>query len=437
MAECSMQGSPPAPGVETDARSAAAEWKAGYPVVITSFFGLAIAVLSSWSIGLFMEPIQQEMGWGRAQISAGLVMMSIVGFCAAPFVGRLIDRIGVREVGLTGMTIYCVAFALLGTSGSQLWQWWALWLLLALGYVLVKPTLWAVAVSQRFDTHRGLALAVTMSGSGVLLIFMPSIVTTLISDHGWRASYLILGCGSALLTLPLMILFLRDSKTGHKSTPSRGRIDTDAEREASNKELWASLLSGRFIRLLIVAVLVTVAIIGLQVHFIPILSGKGIDRSTGALMAGMIGVGSITGRLICGFLMDRTRGQLVGAAFFALPAISSAMLLTYDGNFTLGCTIAFMQGLALGAELDVMTYLVSRYFGLKNYGTLIGTIVGFLMVGNGAGPTIAGWVYDVTGSYQLFIIAAIPTFLLCSLLIASLGDYSREVAQADHLKESS
>lgn len=412
-------------------RSGLAEWRAGFPVVITSFFGLAIAVLSSWSIGLFMEPIQKETGWGRGEISAGLIMISIVGFCAAPFVGRLIDKIGVRKVGLVGMVFYCLAFSLLGTAGNQLWQWWGLWLFLAMGYVLVKPTLWAVAVSQRFDVHRGLALAVTMSGSGVLLIIMPSIVTALIGDYGWRMSYLILGCGSALLTLPLMVLFLRDKKPLPVEPNDRPTEAENAADAASAKaELWASLLSWRFIRLLIVAVLVTIAIIGLQVHFIPLLVEKGADRATAAMIAGMIGVGSITGRLTCGFLMDRTRGQIVAAIFFVLPAFSSIFLLSYDGNVVLGCAIAFTQGLALGAEIDVMTYLVSRYFGLRNYGTLIGTIVGFLVVGNGAGPTIAGWVFDLTGSYQLFVIAVIPIFLLCSLLIGTLGDYSREARGA-------
>ncbi|MBK5264871.1 MAG: MFS transporter, partial [Alphaproteobacteria bacterium] len=413
-------------GTQGSRSASLAEWRAGFPVVITSFFGLAIAVLSSWSIGLFIEPIQKETGWGRGEISAGLIMVSIVGFCAAPFVGRLIDKIGVRKVGLVGMVVYCLAFSLLGTSGGQLWQWWGMWLFLAIGYVLVKPTLWAVAVSQRFDVHRGLALAVTMSGSGVLLIVMPAIVTALIADYGWRMSYAILGGGSALLTLPLMVLFLRDRKPLPVADDARATEAEDAADAASAKaELWAALLSKRFICLLLVAVLVTIAIIGLQVHFIPLLVEKGADRATAAMITGMIGVGSITGRLTCGFLMDRTRGQRVAALFFALPAISSIFLLSYDGNVVVGCAIAFTQGLALGAEIDVMTFLVSRYFGLRNYGTLVGTVVGFLIVGNGVGPTIAGWVFDVTGSYQLFVIAVIPIFLLCSLLIGTLGDYPR------------
>ncbi|ATE66162.1 MFS transporter [Rhizorhabdus dicambivorans] len=412
-------------GVE---RSGLTEWREGFPLVITSFFGIGVAVLSSWSIGLFIEPIQDEFGWGRGQITAGLVVLSIIGFFAAPFAGRLIDLIGTRKIGLIGMVVYSTAIASLGTTGAHLWQWWALWIFLSIGYVMVKPTLWAVAVSRRFDSQRGLALAVTNCGSGAILIVMPTILTVLIADHGWRMSYLFLGIGVAVLTLPLMLLFLRDPAPGAAAARLRmagarpaGAAD-DAEAKA---ELWASLRSGRFLRLLLCALILTIALIGLQVHFIPMIVGLGVDRTTAAMIAGMIGLGSIIGRLTCGFMMDRYRGQIVGAAFLALPALSSVFLLSYDGGLAMGCAIAFIQGLALGAEMDVMTYLTSRYFGLRNYGTLMGTIMGVLVLGNGVGPTLAGWVYDITGSYQLYVMGAIPAFLVSALLIASLGDYSR------------
>lgn len=403
----------------------ASEWRSGYPVVITSFFGLGIAVLASWSIGLFLEPIEADTGWGRGAISAGLMMIGVVGFIGSPFVGMLIDRIGVRKVGLTGMTLYCIALGLLGLSGSEVWQWLALWLFLAFGYMLIKPTLWAVAISQRFDRQRALAIAVAMSGSGVLLIVMPVALNAIIADFGWRMSYFILAAGSAILTLPLMFLFLKDNRNlerSGKGSETAAEIET---RAMTRQELKRDFRSGRYIRLLTTAILITIVIVGLQVHFIPLLGEQGVDRTTAAMIAGVIGFGSITGRLLCGYLMDRWRGQIVGAAFFALPAVSSIFLLNYDGNVAVGCAIAFTQGLALGAEIDVMAYLMSRYFGLKNYGTLFGTLVGFLVIGNGMGPTIAGWVFDVAGSYQPFILFAIPSFLVCSFLIGTMGDYPR------------
>lgn len=425
MSEIGIKAGAPAAAVATSGRSDLSEWRRGLPVVITSFFGIGIGVLASWSIGLFMEPIETETGWGRGQISAGIVMLSVVGFLAAPIVGRMIDVLGVRKIGLTGMVLYCLGLGLLSAAGDAIWQWWGLWLFLALGYVLVKPTLWAVAVSQRFDRQRGLALAVTMCGSGVLLIVMPGVVESLIADYGWRMSYIILGAGSALLTLPLMILFLREQPRAHQVKSSELTEEGRAEAAVAKAELRTALFSSRFLRLLVAGVLLTLAIIGIQVHFIPLLEDDGVDRPTAALIASMIGVGAIIGRLTCGFLVDRFRGQIVGAIFFLLPVFSTILLLNYNGTVLLGCVIAFVQGLALGAEMDVIAFLVSRYFGLRNYGTLLGTVVGFLMVGNGTGPTLAGWVYDMTGSYEMFLIAAIPAFLICALLVGTLGDYPR------------
>lgn len=402
------------------AESGAAEWREGYPVVITGFFGVGIAVLAAWSIGLFIEPIQKELGWGRGQISAGLIVLSCVAFVGAPIVGRTIDRIGTRKIGIAGVILYSVAIAGLGSVGAQIWQWWALWLFVAFGYILVTPTLWAVAVARRFDRQRATALAITMCGSGVLLIFLPTLLTRLIAEFGWRTCYLFLGGGAGCLLLPLVLAFLRDAAP----TAPDGRTKASvAEEEMRKAQLWSCLRSSRFLRLAMGAFLMTIATIGIQVHFIPLVSAEGVDRPAAALMAGMIGVGSITGRLTCGFLMDRWRGQIVGGAFFALPALSSLLLLDYNGGLVVGSAIAFVQGLALGAELDVITYLVSRYFGLRNYGTLVGTLMGVLVLGNGLGPTLAGFTYDATGSYLPFILMTVPAFLCGAVLVGTLGDY--------------
>lgn len=400
------------------------EWRRGYPVVMTSFLGVGIAVLASWSIGLFIEPIQEEFGWGRGEISAALLALSVVSFCAAPFVGRLIDTIGTRPVGLVGMTTYCIGLAAIGMVSAVPWQWWSVWLIIAIGYVLIKPTLWAVAISRRFDVHRGLALAVTMCGSGVILIFMPTVITRLIGDYGWRTSYLIIAASAAIVALPMIFAFLRDN--GPRAPRLNVDRADDAVKRAAKTEMWGDLRSGKFVRLAFATIIMTIPTIGLQVHYVPLVTQKGVDLASAAYMAGAIGIGSIVGRITCGYLMDRWHGQIVGAVFFLLPVGSCLMLVNYTGGMVSGTAIAFVQGLALGAEIDIITYLASRYFGLRNYGTLVGTIMGGVGLANGLGPTIAGYVYDWTGSYDLFLLWSAPIYVVASLLILSLGTYSRE-----------
>ncbi len=400
--------------------SGGAEWRESYPVVMTSFFGMAVAVLALFSFGLFIEPIQREFGWGRGTISSALIINSVISALLAPFAGRLIDRIGTRRVGIPGMVVYCAGLALLGAVGAERWQWWAVWFFIGLGYVLVQPTLWATAVSKRFDAQRGLALATTMCGSGVLLVFMPTVVGKLIADHGWRATYVALAGTSVAVMVPLMLLFFRDRAPPAGS--DEAAIVGAADEPSSLK---ADLLSSRFIRLALGSFIVVLATVGLQIHFVPMVTQAGIPRANATAIAGLIGIGSIVGRLSCGFLMDRGRGQLIGACYFALPAFSSLFLIDFTGNPVIAGIVALVAGLTLGSEIDVVTFLTGRYFGMKHYATLVGTIISAIVLAGGLGPTIAGYVFDATGSYRLFVLAAIPMFLAGAALIASLGDYDR------------
>ncbi len=154
--------------------------------------------------------LEHAFGWSRAQISGGLMANSVISVIGAPFIGWLIDRFGTRSVGLPGVALYYAAIALLSQTGASIWSWWGLWILVAFGAVLIKPTVWALSVSQRFDAQRALAIAIVMSGSGLCAIFLPAATTTLIATFGWRGAFIGLGVGGALIALPLLYLFLRD-----------------------------------------------------------------------------------------------------------------------------------------------------------------------------------------------------------------------------------
>jgi MFS family permease len=394
------------------------EWRRGWILVLVSMIGMAIATSHIYMTGFFVGPIEKELGWSRGQISAGLLMNSVVGVLFAPFAGRLVDRFGSRRVGLPGVGIYCGAVMLLSATTHAIWTWYSSWLILAIGAVLIKPTLWAAAIARIFDRQRGLAFAVMLCGSGIGSSLLPIIVTHLIGAHGWRATYLLLGGGTALVALPLMFLFLREvgpAKTRQQRTLVREALPGLGVREA--------LLSTRFLRIALSALIMTVTIAGLQVHFVPFVLAKGLHPASAAAAVSCVGIASIVGRLVTGMLLDRFSGPLIGAVSFGVPLISAGLWLTYDGSVTSAVVMAAALGLALGSEIDIIGYLSSRYFGLKNYGTIFGTIAGLYALGVGMGPTLAGIAYDRTRSYDIFVWCVIPAFLIAVALIGTLGRY--------------
>ena len=115
-------------------------------VVATSTIGLAVSVMYVYSMGLFIAPLEAEFGWPRGQISAGLTVVSVITVVLAPIIGMAIDRYGSRVIALSGMVLYCLAFGLLATTSASIWHWWALWGLIGLGVVLIKPTIIRMSV---------------------------------------------------------------------------------------------------------------------------------------------------------------------------------------------------------------------------------------------------------------------------------------------------
>ena len=407
----------PTPEVAGD--SAFGEWRRGWLVVLVSTIGLGIATSHVYTMGIFITPLEHAFGWSRAQISGGLMANSVISVIGAPFIGWLIDRFGTRSVGLPGVALYCTAIALLSQTGASIWSWWGLWILVAFGAVLIKPTVWALSVSQRFDAQRALAIAIVMSGSGLCAIFLPAATTTLIATFGWRGAFVGLGVGGALIALPPLYLFLRDGPNSPGTAP---RSSTAIEK--TGLSIREGLLSRRFLFIAICTVFMTGTIAGMSVHFVPFITSMGISKMTAASVAGVGGVLSVVGRLGSGILLDRRwSGPLVGACSFTIPAIAGVVWLLHGDDVFSAAVISGLLGLSLGAEMDVLAYLCSRYFGLKHYGVIYGSVAGLLAFGVGVGPTLAGFVYDMTHSYDAFVWGAIPACLTAALLVGSLGRY--------------
>lgn len=406
-----------------DRRAARSEWQAGWPLPPVAALGVAVASAPAYALGMFFAPLEQAFGWSRAQTSSGLFALSAVAIVTIPLMGRLVDLHGARRIALPSMILFSLAFAALALAQPAIWTWWALWMLLALAGAGINPVVWTAAVASRFDKGRGLAMAITLSGAGIGTAAAPVLSAWLIGAYGWRAAYAGMGALFALVMLPLMLLFFHGAgdlqRRASPAPAARGGA------ELPGMTFREGLRHGKFQRLVAATFLIAFGLLALVVHFVPIVTSAGLSTAQAAEAAAFIGVGSITGRLFAGFLLDRVSATLVGCAAFLLPVAVVLALLPWAGDAAMIVPIALLLGLSLGSEVDVVAYLASRHVGLKRFGALFGICMSAMALATGVGPWVAGLIFDAFGSYDYFLIAAAPLFLTAALLIASLGTRAR------------
>ena len=381
-------------------KSAAAEWRGYWFLPIAAALGYATSVLHIYSIGPFIEPLQQEFGWSRAQISSGITIASIVSAIFCIPIGMQVDRIGPRRIGLAGVLLMAATVALLSTATGGMANWLVLWGIVAIGAFCVQATVWTSAVTSRFEASRGLALAVTLSGASVSAAVLPILATWLIGSHGWRVAYMAMSGIWVALVFPIVFLCFRGAHDGGRKLPLAAPVTPRALKGITFSE---GLRSSALYKLLMAGGLFAFTVIGVIVHFVPILTDRGAEPLAAAGIVSLVGIFSIVGRLGTGLLLDRFPGHIVGAFAFLIPIIA-CILLIFDGTNPVSQSIAAaIFGLTLGSEVDVIAYLAAKYFGLKNFGALYGALVMALSLGAAFGPLAAGAVFDHYGSYGPFL----------------------------------
>lgn len=394
------------------------EWRRGWPVVLASLFGFAIPTTFIYSMGSLIAPIEAEYGWSRGEISAGLSILTLTGAVLSPFVGMAIDRFGPRRIGLPGALLMFSSFGIITLTTADVRVWWALWFVLTLAALWVKPMVWTTAVASTFTRSRGLALAVTVCGSGVGSAIVPLLSTWLIDHYGWRAAVPMMSGIIGVVVLPILYFGL------HSGADERARGPVDAAQAApmapgmSAREVFTSV---RFLKIGLAGFAFTLGGMGLGTNFIPIFTSFGIGRGEAAAIAGISGISAIAGRLITGAMLDRWNANLIGGVCMLLPIISCLLLLWSPGNVAVAAFAILIFGLTNGAEVDIIAFLTAQQFGTARYGTIFGVIAALWAFATSAGPLIVNHIYDVTGGYALALQLLMPVFVIGALAILTLG----------------
>ncbi len=393
------------------------EFARGSLVLFACFIGIGVSSVSlmGYSASAFILPLSEEFGWSRAQIGASAAISNLVLFLAAPFAGRLIDRHGLRGIATGSMLLYAAGVAGLSLMSGALWQFYALSAFITFVAIASTPLAFTRAVTAFFDHRRGLALGLALSSTGVAGILAPSLLAPFVADEGWRAGYRALTV-VVLLAIPIVFLLVRDA-------PPPPKVGALAAQRAG-LTLRQALRDPTFWTLAAVFVLAAAAVNGLTVSFIPMLIEAGKTPAAAGALTALIGASVVVGRLTTGFLIDRLFAPRVAAAVFALAAL--ALLIFWSAGPAVAALAAVGLGLALGAEVDLIGYLTSRYFGLSNYAAVFGAQYSLFLLGAGLSPVAAGAVFDLTGGYGPAVIAGAALLTLAALTCLRLRPFPEE-----------
>ena len=400
------------------------EWRSHFMLPVAAAFGYATSVIHIYGFSPFIVPVSSAFGWSRTQTTIGLTIATLIQALMSVPVGLAVDRYGPRVLGVIGVLLSVSAFALIGTASGSTANWVLLWLVMALATLPVQATIWTSAVASRFERSRGLAFAVTLCGASIAQMFFPYVGARLIAAYGWERAFTYQAGIWIALAFPLIFLFFRGARD------SRRRDEPALASLSTGMSFAEGLRSSVYLRLLLTSLMLTFAMVALSFHFVPMLTAKGKTATEAAGIAALIGLASLVGRLGTGLLIDRFRASLIGGLVFVLPAAGALVLIGSDGAGAGPMLAAVLIGLTLGAEIDVLVYILTRHFGLKNFGALYGAILAALSIGTAIGPLVAANVFDRTGRYDAFLWGTVALMLASSAALFSLPHPPEALDQA-------
>ena len=380
----------------------------GWVVVGASALIVCIGMGSLFSLGVFLKPMADSMGWSRGAISTVALLNWIAMGLGSFFWGALSDRIGTRGVAVAGGLLLGLGLVL----SSQVQALWQLYVTFGVMVGFAVGAFYAPLTSTAtkwFTARRGLAVALVSSGIGVGILAVAPLARALTSAWDWRIALLVIGDLAWLIAVPVALM-IRE-QPGDVGAGAMGGA-AHAGREYSTR---AVIAAPQFWAIALTHFACCAAHSGPIFHMVTHATDQGIGAMAAATALGVSGLSSIVGRIGGGLLADRVG---VKPTLLAGLALQAAMIVLYlfvrDVVPFYGLSVFF--GVAYGGVMPLYALVTREYFGEKVMGAAYGGVFLVSTLGMGIGSFAGGILYDRLGSYAWlytgsFIIGALAIVL--------------------------
>jgi len=368
---------------------------------------------SNLSFGVFFTPMLQEFGWTRAGTSGPFSLCMILSAIVSFVSGRLSDRFGARVVVSIGGL--CLGVGLLLTSfTSTLWQFYLFFgVLTAIGMGSMYVPLTA-ALTRWFDRKkRGITAGIAISGIGLGIGIIPSVASRLIEvTSSWRASMMIVGILDIAVIVILAQLLKNRQTVPIAANQKKDAANLGINRDYSFKEAFRTK---QFWILIVCWIFYGIFFhLGL-IHIVPYAIDTGMSAIAASLILLVIGLTGVIGRICMGVSGDKLGIKNTIIISFAILGLAYIALLFSKTTITLyvfAVFFGFFQGIGI-----LVTAFVAEHFGLKSLGAITGAVVSANSLGGAIGPTLAGSIFDISGSYFVAFLMCAVMGIICSLMI--------------------
>lgn len=378
-----------------------------------SFVGLGSGLaLNSYILSTFAPYFIDQFGWTTAEWAMLGAVQILVVFCL-PMAGRLTDLFGVRPVAAVGAITFPLLLVAIATMNGNIYVYLGIYIAQTVLCSTTTSTVYTRAVAESFSARRGLALAICGSSPPLIAALGSPLMTGFVANHGWRAGYMVIAIFCALCTvLTLTLLPGGNRQILQKSFVPMERPRGVYEELVRMPIFWLMLLACFFVNLPFALA---------TSHIKMVVLDQGISDSQAALMISTFAIGSIVGRIIAGVALDALPGHLIAAIGFGLPFASLIMLASgLDSTLMVGFAILLM-GLSFGSEGDVIPYLITRYFNMAIFSTVMGLLSASIGTSMALGNVLLSISLTATGNFNLYLMIAAGGSLLGSGIFLMLG----------------
>ena len=392
-----------------------------YPwtVAVAGFFLVSILYGTYYCFGVFFKPMLKDLNCTRAMLSGALALYMVVHGASSIIMGFLCDKYGPRYVIMVSVFLIAIGYCMISrvTALWHMYLYFGIIVGIGMGAGYVPPV--ATVTKWFIDDKRGLALGVVASGVGVGQMIMPPFISHMITVHGWRTSFIIMG----VLVLIFGIIPTFFLKNPEKSNEPLRDNDVDptvtkmnqAEPKSFDWTVAEAIATPSFWILLFIFTFLVIGVGIVNTHIVAHVEDIGIDPMSASFMLTLIGGSGIFGRIIIGGLADKI-GNRIMLNVCLIPLVIVLLFLSSIREIWAFYLIAVFFGLLYGGALPVIIKMSSAFYGVNSAGAIFGIIFFGATFGGAVGAPLAGYIYDLKGSYFIAFLLGSAVFCVASIL---------------------